>query len=362
MNTGERVSLRQVAAKAGVSHSTVSLALRAHPSIPPATRQRILALVEEMGYRPDPMLTALNVYRQARRGAAFQAGLAWLNAFSRREMLRGNPNCVLYQKGAEARAREAGFALEEFWLKEPGMTPARLAQIFTNRQIQGILLPPMPFSDTSLPMPWERFSVVALGYSHKPLFHVVNGAQYRSARLAVRNLHRLGYRRIGLFTWDEYEERTDCNFLSGYTCECAQLGLHPMPCQVDSQRERGERDATFYENWKQQAWAWLRREKPDVLLMPDAIVASYIGLGPDDKITDRDGSMKKRPAVAVLARYPRYGWFAGIDQNAERMGAVAVDHLIHMIQRNERGRPASPLHILVDAEWRDGESAPDQTK
>jgi DNA-binding LacI/PurR family transcriptional regulator len=309
-----------------------------------------------MGYRPDPMLTALNVYRQARRGAAFQAGLAWLNAFSRREMLRENPNCVLYRKGAEARAREMGFSLEEFWLQEPGMTPARVVQILANRQIQGILLPPMPFSDTSLPMPWERFPVVALGYSHRPLFHVVNGAQYRATRLAVRNLHRLGYRRVGLFTWEEYEERTDYNFFSGYHCECAKLGLRPMLCRVASQRERRERDVVFYENWKRETRTWLRQSKPEVLLMPDAIVAQRIGLGPAAAGGERAGLLS--PHVAVLARYSTHGTFAGIDQNAQRMGAVAVDHLIHMIQRNERGRPASPLHILVEAEWRDGASAP----
>ncbi|AHF90245.1 transcriptional regulator [Opitutaceae bacterium TAV1] len=367
MSISTRVSLRQVAAKAGVSHSTVSLALRAHPSIPPETRDRLRALAEEMGYRPDPMLTALNVYRQSRRGAAFQAGLAWLNAFAEREMLLDNPDCVLYRKGAETRARESGFSLEEFWLREPGMTPQRLAQILTSRQTQGILLPPMPVSDTSLGMPWERFSVVALGYSHKPLFHLVANAQYRATRLAVRNLHRLGYRRIALFTWAEYEERSDCNFLSGYTCECSRLGLSPVLCTVDSQLDRRERDAVFYENWKRQTWAWVEEEKPEVLLLPDPTVAIRLGFGPESaagsgrrRQSERlpAGPCGGRPAVAVLAHYAQHPWFAGIDQNAQRTGAAAVDHLIHMIQRNERGCPDLPLRILVEGEWRDGESAP----
>ncbi|RRJ96436.1 LacI family transcriptional regulator [Opitutaceae bacterium TAV4] len=355
MNTKTRVSLRQVAARAGVSHSTVSLALRAHPSIPAATRERLLALVEEMGYRPDPMLTALNVYRQSRRGAAFQSVLAWLNAFVERDMLQDNPDCVLYRKGAEARAREAGFVLEEFWLREPGMTPARLAQILTSRQIQGVLLPPMPFSDTDLGMPWERFSVVALGFSHQPVFHMTANAQYRSARLATRNLYRLGHRRIGLFTWPDQEERTDCNFLSGFSCECNRFAMPSLLCSVDSQLDRRERDAVFYENWRAQMNAWIAREHPDALLLPDPIVAERLGLG--SKVNARG----KRLAVAVLAHYAQHSWFAGIDQNAERTGSAAVDHLIHMIQRNERGRPDLPLRIFVEGVWRDGASAPGKT-
>lgn len=360
MSTQARVSLRQIAARAGVSHSTVSLALRAHPSIPEATRARVLQLAGEMGYRPDPMLTALNVYRQSRRGAAFQAGLAWLNAFSGRDMLAGNPDCVLYREGAEARAREAGFLLEEFWLREPSMTPTRLAQILTSRQIQGVLLPPMPFSDTSLGLPWERFSVVALGYSHKPVFHVAVTAQYRAARLATRMLWERGYRRIGLFTWPDQEERTDCNFLSGFVCECSRQGLPALLCSVDDQHERRERDDVFYANWARQAAEWIAREKPDALLLPDPTVAIRIGLGPEAGGKRRKSA--KRPAVAVLAHYAQHPWFAGIDQNAKRMGAAAIDHLIHMIQRNERGKPDLPLRILVEGLWRDGESVPSDSR
>ncbi|MEJ1971051.1 MAG: helix-turn-helix domain-containing protein [Lacunisphaera sp.] len=42
---------------------TVSLAMRNHPRLPEATRKRIRALADEMGYRPDPLLRALVAYR-----------------------------------------------------------------------------------------------------------------------------------------------------------------------------------------------------------------------------------------------------------------------------------------------------------
>src|SRR5690606_5045695 len=44
---------------AGVAPSTVSRALKNHPSISPATRARIVALAESLGYRPNAIARSL---------------------------------------------------------------------------------------------------------------------------------------------------------------------------------------------------------------------------------------------------------------------------------------------------------------
>lgn len=49
-----RVSIDDVAARAEVSTATVSRALRGLPKVNPATRARVLAVAEEMGYVPSP--------------------------------------------------------------------------------------------------------------------------------------------------------------------------------------------------------------------------------------------------------------------------------------------------------------------
>ena len=49
-----RANIRQVAALAGVSHQTVSRVLNGHASIRPATRERVLAAIDELDYRPEP--------------------------------------------------------------------------------------------------------------------------------------------------------------------------------------------------------------------------------------------------------------------------------------------------------------------
>ena len=59
-----RVILKQVAAAAGVHVSTAWRALKNDTYVEPAKRVRIRAKAKEMGYAPDPMLTALSHYRR----------------------------------------------------------------------------------------------------------------------------------------------------------------------------------------------------------------------------------------------------------------------------------------------------------
>ena len=65
--------MKHVAAAAGVSVMTVSLALRRVPSIPAETRERVLAVAEKLGYRRNPLVAALMAdLRGRRRPAAAQ--------------------------------------------------------------------------------------------------------------------------------------------------------------------------------------------------------------------------------------------------------------------------------------------------
>lgn len=55
----KKVTLRDVAAKLGLSAMTVSLALRDHPRISGETKERIRAAMDKLGYRPNPVARAL---------------------------------------------------------------------------------------------------------------------------------------------------------------------------------------------------------------------------------------------------------------------------------------------------------------
>lgn len=56
---GRAPVMADVAQAAGVSHQTVSRVLNDHPNVKPATRDRVLAAIKELGYRPNVAARAL---------------------------------------------------------------------------------------------------------------------------------------------------------------------------------------------------------------------------------------------------------------------------------------------------------------
>ena len=78
-----RVGLREIAAAAGVSVMTVSLALRGNPRISIATRDRIKRLADELGYHPDPELSRLMNHLRTSRTARGKIGVALVDFYPR---------------------------------------------------------------------------------------------------------------------------------------------------------------------------------------------------------------------------------------------------------------------------------------
>jgi DNA-binding LacI/PurR family transcriptional regulator len=105
--------LRDIARKLGVSHSTISLCLRNHPSIPVARREEVKRVAEQMGYRPDPLLASLVAYRHGKTSLKIQSALAWVNHWEQPERLRTYREFDLYWRGAAQAAEKFGYHLDD---------------------------------------------------------------------------------------------------------------------------------------------------------------------------------------------------------------------------------------------------------
>lgn len=103
-----------------MSVQTVSLALRHHPSISAATRERIHALAIRLGYRPDPVLQALVAYRSKQAVPIFHGSLAYISAWRDDAEWQHLGTYRQYYESARERASELGYQLELYSLPQVG--------------------------------------------------------------------------------------------------------------------------------------------------------------------------------------------------------------------------------------------------
>lgn len=343
-----RVTLGHIAKRAGVHVTTVSLALRDSPRLPEATRARIRKIATDMGYEPDAALSALNAYRTRVRAPVFQATLAYFNNYPARQGLFGVPTFREYHQGALRRAEELGYKLEEVWLHEPHLTMKGLRSRLLAKGIRGILVFPQSEPGALPEFAWDDFSAVALGYSvTAPQLHRVTNHQFRSVLLLLRELRRLGYRRIGLNVAEEYDRRMNLAPSAAYAAYDRMLPA----------RERVPALTPRYRNDLFRLAKWMERHRLEAIICQDF------------SMWDKMLSLGLRVPEDIGFAYIHVGkaetLLSGVHQNDEEIGRGAVDFLVAMLHRNERGLPRVAQHLLVDGDWqprattrRVGEPAP----
>ena len=336
-----RVTLRDLARQLGVSHTTVSRALRDDPQVSKAMRQRIKKTSLAIGYRPDPMLSALAHYRKGRKTAPISAELAWINHWPNPKTLRSFKEFDLYWKGAFAEADRSGFRLEEFTLKVGDLE--RLGRILRARNIRGILLPPR--GDAPLDyqqFDWEDFCIVRFGHSIAyPHAHLVSSDQLTDGLIAFENIWQNGYRRIGLATSAKMHTRFSAGFYLGQMKWSPEVRL---PTLVLNQM-RSEEDKSLLKTW-------LKANRPDAILTD---VSELRGL-----LSAVGWEVPHAVGLAALSVLDGNA-DAGINQNSHEIGRTAVQLLISLINHNERGIPNICRELLVEGSWVNGCTLPQKT-
>lgn len=342
-----RVTMKQLAARARVHPSTVSRALRGAPEIPEPTRRRIVALAQKLHFRPDPALAALNAYRRTVRPRAYQATIALVGVGLGGRLPAGGSWLDLYRRGAMNRAEALGYRTGFFHLPpDDPAAAARLADALQARRIAGVLLLSLPLEVQTLPFPWEQFACVTFGFSlAKPSLHRVSSNHFGAMVLALKRLHELGYRRPGLVLTHDTDspERHGATSIprlweGAYLTEAPRLFAPPLPpvCYAGRAEERGVLE-------------WIEHWRPDVVISQIPHLSAVLA--------QSGWAVPERIAVA-LTHVDGTPGAAGLRQSSPEIGATAVDLLTGMLHRHEIGVPDHPVHVLVEARWQDGPSAP----
>jgi LacI family transcriptional regulator len=325
-----RPTLKSLADALGVHVTTVSKALRGHAHISAATRAKVIRQAAKAGYVPDPMLTALAAYRTALRPAKFHAVLAWIHPHTteqQRSLLKIGGYSD-YFIGAEARAAQLGYRVEQFWL---GDYPSdRLAEILCARGIEGIVIAPCAHDQCELQnFPFIRFSAVAIGYTLRwPRLNMVTNDHFRTFVDAVQRVEEAGYRRVGCYLHARDNRRMDERARSAWLAFSAGRDL-PLLVYERSDKE------TFL--------AWFKENHLDAAIVGDRRTLKWL--------REAGARLPESVGLAHYALQSGEKALAGMYHNCQRTGEAAIDLLVSMLHRCERGLPEYPLRIMIDSSW-----------
>lgn len=330
-------TLRELAARLGVSHATVSMALRNSPAISKATRLRVQALAKEAGYHGNILVSAL--LSQVRRGRLDPSGevIALLVEGSGRDA-NWRPDLVEGVKSAKHRALKSGLTVEVFPLGQRGCDSKHVGRVLSNRGTRGIILAPMSLMLQPLEIDWNLHAVLAVGYSFQQQeMHRVANAHFNGLLCAYGQLRSRGYRRIGCMLLRDEDERARHYWLAAALAAPRVHGgvaLVPLmqSCPPDEMAFRKwfirTRPDALIGNQPDYALEWLRKMKVRV---PDDVGYASLDVMKDTGI-------------------------AGIRQSWGGMFAAAVDQLTGELARNEFGLPVEPKVTLIEGTWVDGET------
>ncbi len=179
-----RPTIRDIAARAGVSKSLVSLALGNAPRVAPATREAILAAAEELGYRRNAAAQALGAHRTRTIGV-FALDLH-------------NPITADLLQAVQAEARRRDYrTIVVVGGEDPAAERAELEKLLEFR-VEGIIALGHRLPHGAPGAFTADCPAVVIGSQHPGIAHLVSMStdDVAGASLAVDHLVALGHERI----------------------------------------------------------------------------------------------------------------------------------------------------------------------
>lgn len=330
------VTFKDIALRAGVSHATVSRAMRNHPRISRETCAKIQKLAREMRYRPDPALASLAAYRSRVRNPRRYEKIAIL---SDRKDDRQLPEKLKEQlAGIRARAHELGFDTEFTPIDYDPKAQHRLSRTLYYRGIRGLVVLPLPSQLAAFN--WRTFSIIGIGENIMPLgLNYLSSDHDASVCECYRQLKSRGYRNIGYANIADSEQRNRFLFYSAYLKSRALDGLPPASPLFHA---LGDMSGLL---------AWLRSGQFDAVIFSDLHIL--------DALQGTEFKIPRTLGLAGMSFPISSASSAGISAyiiDGIRLGRLAMDILQTLIQKNQYGIPKPDEHyaIFLRGYWHEG--------
>lgn len=341
-----RVTLQAMAKQAGVSVMTVSMAMRNSPEISAARRKQIQQLAKRLGYRPNPLISALITSRRHGRLTDVTT-IAVIDSHADPLLQKQIPASQQRIKGIEERAQELGFKVDLVHAALYDFKDTRINAVLKNRGIRGVIFDTGIDPKKDIILDWEHFALVkTVAFYPKMRLHIVHSNPGDAIRMTLDKLTGYGYKKIGLAI-SEASNNTLDNIVTGtffdYQSQIPAKQRVPVfrPLYPWGPEYRKEGDLC----------QWYRRHRPDVIVSHEF---NY-----HDELELFGVKAPKDVAWAKYAVPDHDKKMAGTIIHAHEVGRAAVDLLVQQLYSNTYGIPRVPTKLMVScAEWIDGPTVP----
>jgi len=206
------ISIKDIAKAAGVSHATVSRALRDDPRISEQTKLRIRRIAAEMGYPPSAIARGLATGRTDTIGMVVTTV--------------SDPFVAPIVQGAEKKAMEAGYSLI---LSQSGADPDRelaAVRLLRERRVDGVIVTASRVGELYTPLLSDlRVPIVLVNNQREGGYlHSIYVDDFAGARMVVEHLVELGHRKIAYVGCPE-RPLSNRNRLNGYRSALESHGI-----------------------------------------------------------------------------------------------------------------------------------------
>lgn len=331
----KRATIKDIARESGYSVMTVSFALRNHEKVKESTRLKIHEAAERLGYRPDPEMVRL--MNRVRRNPDLETTepFAILNLCNRQEDFERDLFSQRIRKGAEERLARHGFDLVEYWPGAQDFNPTAAAAKLKERNINVLLIPPVPPKAPEFELDWSQFTVASV--EERPVFpnfHRIHPHHFNNMLKLLEKLRGYGFQRIGFVSVPHMLGLDNYAFFGAFHAYFTHF--HPKMAHLPPLLNGSDPEALkpWYDEWR-----------PDVIIVTaswlEGAVRAILGVTIPDEVS-----------VACLCA--DFDAVAGIDQKADLIGSAAADLLMAHAYRYEKGIPPFAKSMLIDGEWKEG--------
>jgi LacI family transcriptional regulator len=325
-NASSRVTIRTVAADAGVSVAAVSKVMRNAYGVSDALRLKVETSIGKLGYRPS-------VAARGMRGRTFTLGVLLVGI--------DNPFLPGIYQGIESVAEAAGYKIMVGVGAARTRTEVTLIEQMIDNQMDGLILVASQIAGETLERYARQIPIVVVGH-HEPGamgYDTINNDDQLGAQVVVQSFVDRGYSDIAFVTQSDQEDQfadVAPQRELGYRKAMADKGLAAQTRVISLPNYGSPRDAAIRAllekpDRPRAIFCW-----SDLDAIPLLSEAHRLGISVPEELAVIGYDNSPMAALSMVD-------LSSVDQDGPRLGKLAAEALFSRI----KGRH-TPEHILID--------------